>query len=199
VKNLQFSDTLVNAIARGDKDVTRRLLSGDPATAKPRYVPGDVCYVGEALTKDALGMALYRRDGADVHIPNGDAIMWRWQRDVLPARFCPEACARLFLDVVSVRAERLRTIDYDEIRREGVVAEWIRLTGAAEDSPVSAIDGVCYADMRSLWVAGWDSINGERAPWASNPWVWRVEFRRLASRAEAEEMHRERKRKGRAA
>ena len=25
----------------------------------------------------------------------------------------------------------------------------------------------------------WDSINVKRAPWASNPWVWAVEFRRL--------------------
>lgn len=24
----------------------------------------------------------------------------------------------------------------------------------------------------------WDSINGKRHPWASNPWVWRYEFRR---------------------
>lgn len=25
----------------------------------------------------------------------------------------------------------------------------------------------------------WDQINGKRAPWSSNPWVWRVEFRGL--------------------
>lgn len=25
----------------------------------------------------------------------------------------------------------------------------------------------------------WDGINGERAPWESNPWVWAVSFRRV--------------------
>ncbi|MFZ5896874.1 MAG: hypothetical protein ACOY0T_37805 [Myxococcota bacterium] len=25
----------------------------------------------------------------------------------------------------------------------------------------------------------WDTINGKRAPWRSNPWVWVVSFRRL--------------------
>jgi hypothetical protein len=27
---------------------------------------------------------------------------------------------------------------------------------------------------------GWDSINGKRAPWSSNPWVWVITVRRLA-------------------
>lgn len=25
----------------------------------------------------------------------------------------------------------------------------------------------------------WDTINGKRTPWASNPWVWVVEFRKI--------------------
>jgi hypothetical protein len=193
VKNLTFSDALVTAIERGAKDVTRRLLSGDPATAKPRYVPGDVCYVGEALTRDALCMALYRRDGADVRIPNGDAIMWRWQRDVLPARFCPEACARLFVEIVSVRAERLHAITEEDAKREGVTLAPMKATINGEPGAVHPMSHL----MAFTFL--WDAINAKRAPWASNPFVWRVEFRRLGSRAEAEELHRERKRKGRAA
>lgn len=27
----------------------------------------------------------------------------------------------------------------------------------------------------------WDSINGTRGPWSSNPWVWVVSFRRVPS------------------
>jgi hypothetical protein len=47
------------------------------------------------------------------------------------------------------------------------------------DMPVSTLDGKAYLSCRALWAAGWDAINGKRAPWASNPWVWVVAFRRL--------------------
>jgi hypothetical protein len=45
--------------------------------------------------------------------------------------------------------------------------------------PVSAFDGKVYLDLLSLWAAGWDQINGKRAPFASNPWVWVISFRRV--------------------
>jgi hypothetical protein len=35
--------------------------------------------------------------------------------------------------------------------------------------------------VRAHFAAIWDSINGERASWASNPWVWRVAFKRSES------------------
>ena len=31
----------------------------------------------------------------------------------------------------------------------------------------------------------WDEINGERASWASNPWVWVVSFKRIERASEA--------------
>lgn len=30
---------------------------------------------------------------------------------------------------------------------------------------------------RDLWRIGWDAINGKRAPWSANPWVWVLSFR----------------------
>ena len=33
--------------------------------------------------------------------------------------------------------------------------------------------------LLDVWALGWDAINGKRAPWASNSWVWRIEFKRL--------------------
>jgi hypothetical protein len=32
---------------------------------------------------------------------------------------------------------------------------------------------------RQAFAQLWDGINGERAPWAANPYVWRVEFRKV--------------------
>jgi hypothetical protein len=46
------------------------------------------------------------------------------------------------------------------------------------------VSGVAWSDLPTLhhaWAALWDSINGERAAWSSNPWVWVVTFSRVAS------------------
>ena len=60
---------------------------------------------------------------------------------------------------------------------------------AAEGVDREAVMALCPTSWRStierlrprgLWCAGWDRINGKRAPWSANPWVWRVEFRRAA-------------------
>jgi hypothetical protein len=60
----------------------------------------------------------------------------------------------LFLDIVSVGAERLHEITDEDARREGV------------------------AD-REAFAAKWREIYG--APgWDENPWVWRIGFRRVA-------------------
>jgi len=38
-----------------------------------------------------------------------------------------------------------------------------------------------YAVFQRLWY----SINADRAPWASNPWVWAVSFRVITPQPEA--------------
>lgn len=35
---------------------------------------------------------------------------------------------------------------------------------------------------RDGFACGWDEINGKRASWKTNPWVWVVVFRWLAER-----------------
>jgi len=35
-----------------------------------------------------------------------------------------------------------------------------------------------HADARSAFRRLWDELNGKRASWDSNPWVWVVAFRR---------------------
>lgn len=35
------------------------------------------------------------------------------------------------------------------------------------------------ASARERFARLWDEINGKRAPWASNPWVWVVSFRKI--------------------
>lgn len=102
-------------------------------------------------------------DGPLPDIPPND-YGWQWARR--NSIHMPRYASRILLDVVSVRVERLHDISEDDARREGVEAEY-------RHGPCA--HSVSYRNpFRRLW----DGINGERAPWASNPWVWRVEFRR---------------------
>lgn len=87
------------------------------------------------------------------------------------ARFMPRAFSRITLEIAEVRAQRLQKIGAEDVLAEGLGPDDIRC------------DGECGATPCSLAVSAfnrlWDSINGNRAPWSSNPWVWALTFRRL--------------------
>jgi hypothetical protein len=70
----------------------------------------------------------------------------------------------------------------------GVVGDrlWVRETWAKADDvtvPLAAeMTGIPWSDIPDLhtaWRLGWEHINGKRAPWSKNPWVWAVSFKRV--------------------
>lgn len=108
-------------------------------------------------------------DDANMAI-DGRAADRKWR----PSIFLPRWASRITLDVVGVRVERLQEITENDARAEGV---------NPSDAHIVIKDGDRQHDMerthRGAFACLWDGINGDRAPWASNPWVWRVEFRRV--------------------
>ena len=86
---------------------------------------------------------------------------FRWR----PSIYMPRWASRITLEVVSVRAERLHEITSEDACREGVEG------GELESLPPQG-DRRAFAKL-------WDAINAKRAPWVENPWVWRVEFKRV--------------------
>lgn len=80
-----------------------------------------------------------------------------------PGIHMPRWASRLTLAITDVRVERLHEITKTDARAEGVEASM--------GDPMSC---------RDAFAALWDSINGKRAPWSSNPWLWvlNVEVRR---------------------
>jgi len=84
----------------------------------------------------------------------------RWRSSQFMFRWA----SRITLEVVSVRVERLQEISEEDARAEG----W------------PYVHDVGGGSLASAWFrALWDSINGTKHPWASNPWVWAVEFKRV--------------------
>lgn len=187
-KPILFSAPMVRAILADRKTVTRRIVhprmyievdpdegpiveQWDPQFGKiateyarsPYGDEGDRLWVRETFAPDVPGCesqggVSYRADHQD---PRGDgpANPMKWK----PSIFMRRRESRITLEVVSVRIERLH-----EITEQDAIAEGVSELGFPRDT---------FAEL-------WDVINGKRAAWASNPWVWRVEFRRL-TQAEA--------------
>lgn len=145
-------------------------------------VPGDRLWV-----RETWGLHSYL-DESDWHTTGvrgaTDAILGHWQlayrADWGPAQgsthwrpsiHMPRWASRITLEIVDVRVERLHEITGEDAEREGIE----RFGGWWRDylhDGEALITG--FASFASLW----ESINGPGS-WAANPWVWRVEFRRL--------------------
>jgi hypothetical protein len=81
-------------------------------------------------------------------------------------RFMPHWASRITLEIINVRVERVQDIMPDDIIAEGV---WQRK---------NSIDADCERSYK-VFANLWDSINAKRGySWASNPFVWVIEFRR---------------------
>lgn len=165
-----------------------------------RLAPGARVWVRETFSKSALSVppcppCWYRADfdafgdpGArDAnHGPHGvkekradcfacvaeDEGPFRWSN----SRFMPRALSRLTLEIVSVRIERLQAIDDADARAEG-----IETMPFADDTDVFKIEDAIFASGRDAYCFAWDGLNGSKAPSESNPFVRRIEFRRVSS------------------
>lgn len=94
-----------------------------------------------------------------------------------PSIHMPRWASRITLEVTGVRVERLQDITEEDARAEGVDTTLpCRVNG--KPGTVQTFGPDAY---RQAFALLWDGINGKRAAWASNPWVWVVGFRRVTA------------------
>lgn len=127
--------------------------NGDPSCCYYRATETE-----HIIKDDGNGGTEYRMDGTEAS---------PWQ----PSIFMPRWASRITLEIVSVRVERLREITEDDVVAEGI--EFPCEEPETGEHPVG-----CVCEYRNLW----DRINGKKHPWSSNPWVWRIEFKRKGCR-----------------
>jgi hypothetical protein len=92
-----------------------------------------------------------------------------WAGKSRPGRFLPNHLRPLMpvFEIVSVRAERVQGIGALDIIAEGAC-------------PPQIVGGEQKVLQSEYWIPLWNSINESRGyGWQVNPWVWRVEFRRV--------------------
>jgi hypothetical protein len=160
---IMFGPAMVCAILAGAKTQTRRLVkmhADGSSYNRCRYgSPGELLWVRETWTNLARPgyqrVPVYRADGPEGdQLPEG--VHWK------PSLLMPRWASRIDLEVTGVRVERLQDISAADAAAEGCVPRQMD-----------------YGDPRAAFEGLWDAINGKRAPWASNPWVWVIAFRRL--------------------
>lgn len=180
-----FQTEMVRAILGGTKTQTRRVMKPQPARGamysgfierehrmqahaqfmydgqmhfvSPYGQPGDLLWVRETWTYRGREV-VYRADD------KYRDLKWR------PSIHMPKKHARLWLKIVNVHCEYLRSIT-----NENAITEGCEDTDLGED-----LIGPPYAYARTRFAVPWDANNAKSGyPWHSNPWVWVIEFEKV--------------------
>jgi len=136
----------------------------------PYGKPGDRLWVKETWAIGSEGIVFRSDDGWIEHEPDCKELLdgGKWKSPL----YMPKAAARIWLEIVSVRVERVQDISEEDAKEEGVVPDQFGIGNirAAMKEP----HGYQFAIL-------WDSINAKKPgrDWASNPFVWVIEFKRL--------------------
>jgi hypothetical protein len=206
-----FNSDEVRAILEGRKTMMRRVVKGfaldwlDNAGFSPKFVadpdnylcpygqPGDRLWVKETTFNvedhGYVGPVYLQSDRAAEIIdwglaPSGDDPAEVDPEDVKlrPSIFMPKKYARIFLEVVGVRVERVQDISEEDAEREGsYLGRCACLPRLSDKSPIEKMFQQTYChihgqEFKSLW----DSINAKRGyGWDTNPWVWVIEFKQV--------------------
>jgi hypothetical protein len=106
---------------------------------------------------------------ASVEVPGENEKVWK------PSIHMKRRHSRIDLEVTNVRVERLHEITEEDAQAEGVFFDgtWWR----AGTHPVKGTLQ-CWPTARRGFERLWKQINGEDS-WNANPYVWRIEFRRV--------------------
>ncbi len=207
---LIFKAPLVRAILEGRKTQTRRIVKPvrhpdlgnvySPGALvrehEPQHVinracpygqPGDRIYVRET----ARSCRAYEVQGyppsqwgnkpiwfeADGTPPGAETA---WATKATPAIHLPMFAARIWLEVTSVRVERLQDISEEDAITEGIerADNFFGCTCWKAYGEPEGADVVCPDDPIGSFRTLWESTGGD---WDSNPWVWAIDFKVLST------------------
>lgn len=202
--HLIFTGPSIPAIQRDLKTQTRRIAwegMGDlrrPCTVRPEtswcpHQPGDRVWVRETwrTERHALEDGIrFAADGVFIAIPDDPdiAALWRavhakrgragtWR----PPIFLPRWASRLTVEIASVRVQRLQEIDEGDAIAEGAVPFFERFPEIGRAQRLTSGELASDSEHRATFAVMWDELNGARALWISDPWVYALGFRRITT------------------
>jgi hypothetical protein len=150
--------------ARGDRLWVRETWCNGHGLACVESTEATMAPVGAPLAPSVV----YRADAAQ--LPGG--CKWRSPLSM------PRWASRITLEVTGVRVQRLQDISDADIASEGVCA----YVGAMV---VNGEPATGFMSAQRYFAAAWNTINEKRpgCTWSDNPWVWVLEFKRVADAA----------------
>ena len=147
---------------------------------RPRYRVGEVVYIKEAWRIiNPIGKYIHNPYdfGIEYLSVNHEVKWWTDNGNIMnypiderkrSPMFLPEKYARAFVQITDVRPERLQEITEDDAIKEGF-----------RTSPgISSGGSVGLMSAMACFREAWNKIN-PKTPWESNPWVWRIEFKKV--------------------
>jgi hypothetical protein len=211
MKPILFNTEMVQAILKGKKTQTRRVMKPQPiidlskahqvkipvnngnisseqyitinsfTKRKAKYQVGDILWVRETWAIDGKLINIYTGQSrvakynyrADWNWNRGECRKWK------PSIHMPKEAARIFLEVINVRVERLNDITEKDAKAEGIsyesAGEFTFWSPTANDPDSGGIP-----NYKNAFLALWDSIYKDKGfGWDTNPFVWVYEFKKV--------------------
>jgi hypothetical protein len=155
---------------------------------RERDVPGVIAYRAD---RTARQFGIGGEPDRFREVPAYDRASWNWDSiEWRPSIFMPRWACRLVLGVTDIRVQRLQDISEEDAEAEGAGIDdegdapprYYPCVACSGDP--KGIASLCHPigrgrPWRCVFANLWDAINGKRAPWESNPWVWCVSFLRV--------------------
>lgn len=188
-----FSTEMVQALLREDnpKTQTRRVVKANVNDYEVAYQDGKGDWI--FWNRDDKGLAEFTikayPNGGGIKCPYGQVGDRLWVRETWaegmnvpipaiykadkmwqdvkikwkPSIFMPRWASRITLEITDIRVEKLQEITFYDAVREGMKE------GCGPETGYSV----------NLYKKLWDSINGKKHSWESNPFVWVISFKRI--------------------
>lgn len=160
------------------------IRDAEKACRCPYGKPGTRLWVREtwALGADETGepKVFYRATDSPtvgVAFPRKPAIE-AWKSSI----YMPRWASRLTLEICEVRVQRVQEISEEDAIAEGVFA-WRDTWTTPKVAGTNWLKSMQHLGIKSipirLFATLWDSINGKKYPWESNPYVFALTFRKV--------------------
>lgn len=154
----------------GTGSVSIEYRSDNPETIEPVLIPEEADPHGEVFCR------LWQEssdDAENANVPTDENGQYHWSRGESPCRWrpsvtMPQWAARILLEVIDVRLERVQEITESDAILEGF-----------DNSQSEAAMAIGWHEKpKRAFRRFWEQSHGDAA-WQANPWVWVVTFKKV--------------------